>query len=355
MSDNADAGTADAGTQPTASDTSPSTGSAEAPTQTSQGQVDSQPQSSTPTPTQAEGEAQASDPTGSQKPANPWDSPENPYLKRFNDTQSHAGRLYQEKQQLAKQYQDTQERLARYEKAEQERAAAAKASPFQKAHPEYAQNRDRLNRVSSFRAALSAIDNADEATAQKLARSMGITADDLKMEREAAHYRERITEEFNADPEGFVQSRVESKIQEALGRFDEYLNSRSTVERIINDPSNAQLIQSYAPQMSQMMDPQVPARDKAFAFAQLMAERDALKAKLGKQVEQDAQAEAQSAMSRPRSNSQGVPGRSGKSRASEYPAEAQRDPIAWLKSRNPKMNQDALITEAMKINDYFNR
>lgn len=351
MPDDIDAGTSQEGTQPTASDAAADTGTADAGTQETQ-QADSQVHNGTTTTTsQAEGEAQAQSPTGDEKPANPWESPENPYFKRFNDTQSHATRLYQQNQQLARQSQEYQERIARFEQQQKEQADKAKLSPFQKAHPEYGQNRDRLNRVSAFRAALSSFDNPDDATMRRLAQNMGISQKDLELERDAESYRQRLDEEWRADPEGFVQSRVESKIQEALGNFENYLNSRSGVERLISDPGNAKLIESYAPQMSMMMDQNVPARDKAFTLAQVMAERDALKAKLGQQVEQVSHAEAQQSFARPQQKQ----GSNGRRQASQYPAEAQADPRGWLLKKNPNMSQDQLITEMMKINNYFDK
>ena len=154
MSDNADAGTDNTGTQPTEVDQSTATGTADAGTQ-NQPETDSQSHSGTDTTTttnqQVEGQAQAVQPTGEQKPATPWDSPENPYYKRFNDTQSHAARLYQEKTQLAKQAQEYQEKISRFEKMQQENEAKAKMLPFQKSHPEYANTRERLGKVAAFR------------------------------------------------------------------------------------------------------------------------------------------------------------------------------------------------------------
>jgi hypothetical protein len=348
MPDDADAGTADAGTQQTADQTAP--GTVDTGTQVD-AQTDSQPHTDT-TPTtdqQVEGEAQAGQPTGDQKPANPWDSPENPYYKRFNDTQSHASRLYQEREQLAKQNQEYQERLQRFETQQKEAEAKAKMLPFQKSHPDYANTRERLGKVQAFKTAISAIDGADEATAKKLAQAYGLTADDFRLEREESMYRQKIDDEFRADPEGFVQARVESKIHEALQKYDEYLAARVSTERLITDPSNAKLIEAYAPQMSKIMDPQVSARDKAFEYAQVLAERDALKRRLGSHVEQVSQKNALDSMAHTQHMRGGRKTPSGQ----QYPEEARQDAVAWLKKTTPGISQDALLTQALKINAYF--
>jgi len=346
MPDDTDSGTADAGTQTTQVDQTATAGTADAGTQQPE-QTDSQLHTDTTTTDQsAEGKAAAESPTGVQKPATPWDSPENPYLKRFNDTQSHASRLYQEREQLAKQTQEMQERLQRFETQQKEAEAKAKMLPFQKSHPEYANTRERLGKVQAFKTAIGAIDGADEATAKKLAQAYGLTADDFRLEREEGMYRQKIDDEFRADPEGFVQARVESKITEALQKYDEYLSARVNTERLINDPVNAKLIDAYAPQMSKMMDPQVPGREKAFDYAKVLAENEALKARLGVQVEQVSQRNAQDSM-------QQTPHARKKSGQQTWPIEAKADAVAYLKKQNPNLSSDALLTQAMKINAYF--
>lgn len=352
MPDNADAGTDNTGTQPTEVDQSTASGTADAGTQT-QPETDSQPHSGTEQTTtsqqQVEGKEQAVAPTGEQKPANSWESAENPYFKRFNDTQSHAARLYQERQQLTKQNQEYQERISRFEKMQQESEAKAKMLPFQKSHPEYANTRERLGKVAAFRTALSSIDNADDATMKKLAQNFGLTVDDFKLEQSEQAYRQKIDEELRADPEGFIQARVETKISEALQKYDSYISSKVNVERLLNDPQNAKLVEAYAPQMAQIMDPQVPGREKAFQYAQLLAERDALKAKLGNRVEEVAHSEAQDAFAKPRQQG----GQRRQTQAPQYPAEAEQDAYAYARKQHPDWSQDQLLTLAMKINASF--
>lgn len=352
MSDNADAGTDNTGTQPTEVDQSTATGTAPDAGTQNQPETDSQPHSGTDTTTtnqQVEGNAQVVQPTGEQKPATSWDSPENPYFKRFNDTQSHAARLYQEKMQQAKQIQEYQDRISRFEKMQQEQEAKAKILPFQKSHPEYANTRERLGKVAAFRTALSAIDNVDDNTMKKMAQNFGLTVDDFKLEQSEQAYRQKIDEELRADPEGFVQTRVESKIQEALQKYDSYIQSKVNVERLVNDPTNARLIKQYAPQMAQVMDPQVPAREKAFQYAQLLAERDALKAKLGNRVEEVSHYEAQDAFAKPRQQGGGRK----QPQTQQYPEEAAHDAYAWAKKQHPDWSQDQLLNLTMKINASF--
>lgn len=350
MPDDVTAGTDNTGTQPTALDTQPSTGTEQSGTQPTE--QDSQPHSSTTTTTpdttaQVEGEEQARTPTGEQKPSNPWDSPENPYYKRFNDTQSHAARLYQEKTQLAKQAQEYQERIARFEAQQKEAETKSKLLPFQKAHPEFSQTRDRLSKVAAFKTALSSFPDADDTAIKRLAQGMGVTAEDFKLEAQERDYRQRITEELQSDPEGFIQTRVETKIQEALQKYDEYLSSRVNVERLVNDPNNANLIEQFAPQMARIMDPQVPGREKAFDHARLLAENAALKAKLGKQVETVAHGEAHEAMQAAQ------PGRQRVRPNLAYPDEARRDAVAWLRKQDPNIPSETLARKAHQINDYF--
>lgn len=170
--------------------------------------------------------------------------------------------------------------------------AQQQASPFSKRHPEFAANRERIAKADLW---IKAAQGLDEAQARSMAHRMGVTTDDLKMHREAEQYSARLRQEFEADPDEFVESRLERKLEERFAQYEQMQNARASTQQWLGDPQNAAYIQNYAVELDQLMDPQVSMREKIAYVGKLMAERDALRKQVGSQVEDVAAAQAQQA------------------------------------------------------------
>lgn len=292
MPDSDNAGTADAGTQAV---TEPATdaGTATADTQPDQAtqpeQADSQPSDSTHAPPET--------PAGKQdqrKPdtANPWDSDANPYRKRFNDTLSHAQRLYQEKQERDRQFQETQTKLAEYEQRNKAQAESAKLRRWDEGHPEYEKHRALRDRADFSRKMLANAQTPEDQAAARRLMAGQFSAEELAELEQSEQDRKETLSKLASNPRGFIAMHVQDAVRAAIQEYDAFQGARSSVQGIIQDPNNAKLIESYAPDMARMMDPGVPARDKAFEYAKLKAEVEALKAQASQKAVQVATADA---------------------------------------------------------------
>lgn len=210
-------------------------------------------------------------------------------LKRLAGMNTLYGRQATEvgtlRQQLA---QLQQEQQAAQQKA-QEEAQRLQLSPFHSRHPQHAHNLSRVQAFSSFKAALQGLPpelQNDPAQRARLAQAMGVTADDEKIAQQAQAYSQQIQQELQSDPDAFVERRVERKLTEQLQKFEQYLEAKVNAQGLIQQ--HQPLIEKHADRMNWMLDPQIPAREKAIWAAQQeakVAELLAAKVPEAKQVE----------------------------------------------------------------------
>lgn len=194
--------------------------------------------------------------------------------------------------------------LERLRAEAQQREQAQKASPYTKRHPEYEQTKQRVSRAESLIRAQRALglnpeNPEDKARLAALAREYRVTPDDMKAHQEAEAYREQMLTRLQEDPDGFFQDREErllARVEEMLVQREQAQQVQANTAAWINDPANAQMIQAHAPEIVQMVDPNIPYRERAAFAGKLLSELDALKKQLGKQVEQASQAGAQRAL-----------------------------------------------------------
>lgn len=229
----------------------------------------------------------------------PWDSDENPYRKRFNDVLAHSQRLYQERQELQKRYDGLDPDAARKAlEFQKERQAAASLKPWNKGHEGFDKFQSVRSRVADFNRMRSAADTPEkQAVLREMAQTM-FSQEDLNLVREAEEDARQFNFKLQSDPQGTIAEMVMPIIEQKLAQFDQFMGARNQTTQWFNDPNNQPLVDRYAQDMYRMMDPSVPARDKAIEVARLKAENDALKAKLSGQVETLATAEAQTAARR---------------------------------------------------------
>lgn len=205
-------------------------------------------------------------------------------LRLLKQRESLYGRQAQElgtlRQQLAQLTQSQQQA------DEQRRREAEKAnlSPFHSKHPSHGQNLQRIQAFNGYRSALQAATpelQNDPGYRQRLAQSMGVTAQDEQLARDHQNYSAEIQRELQSDPEGFIERRAERLVNERLQQFEGYLNSRNVVNQVVTQ--NQDLIQKHAERMNWMLDPSVPGRDKAIWAAQQEAKVQELLSKVGKE------------------------------------------------------------------------
>lgn len=293
-----DTGMADASTQE--ADTA-QTGMEQSNTQTDNAQqetADSQP-SDTTQPTDTNTAIGKPDPVQATQPdqatANQWDTDENPYRKRFNDTLSHAQRLYQETQERDRKLQEYQAKIADFESRTKQQAEVSKLKPWNAGHPEFKSFRNLSEKAATFNKLLQKADTPEKKALLRETMAGEFSSDELQNLEQAENDRKNLISEFSADPRGFITSHIQDAVRTAITEYDSFQGAKAQVSSIINDPGNSRLIESYAPDMARMMDPNVPAREKAFEVARLKSEVDALKAQLGQRAEHSASDEARQA------------------------------------------------------------
>lgn len=248
-----------------------------------------------PTPTT---DVAQNEPQGVQNPAqaeNPnarWDSPENPYFKRFNDAQSHMGRLYNQ----YKQYADTglkPDEIQKIIEERKQREAASNLKPWNKGHEGYSRYTQLKSAANEFRTAMQKAGN--DPVKQEFVKEMyqgRFNDQDLDMIRQAEIDRQDQLEALQSDPKGFIAQHVQDLIQQHFNQYEQYQTMRSEAQSWFSDPNKAPLIQKYGQDMARIMDQSVPMRDKAVEYAQMKAELEALRAKVAGETEQNLQTQA---------------------------------------------------------------
>jgi len=244
-------------------------------------------------------------------PSDPTDAGQSqepiPWQKRFTDVQAHSQRQYhqlQELQQRLKTYDGIDPDAARKSLQVQQRVAQEQAlKDWHPKSPNYGKTKASYDRVSSFIKARDALGNeVPQESLNRLATTFGLTKQDIDLHREIEGDRHAQQERLATDPEAYLDEFIQPRIAAALREFTEYQEVKASTSQWFQDPTNANLVQRYSQDMQAMMDPNVPARDKAISFAQAKAQLEdqaaeitRLKAKLGGELEHVATANAQSA------------------------------------------------------------
>ncbi len=132
-------------------------------------------------------------------------------LKRIVNERSLMGRQAQELGTLRQNFAQLQKTQQEESLRREQEAQQAKLSPFHARHPQYQANLGRIANVRSFHNASKILNTQDpnyQAQYGQLAASMGVSRDDLQLEKDSSAYQQRTQAEMTADPEGFVEARA---------------------------------------------------------------------------------------------------------------------------------------------------
>lgn len=242
--------------------------------------------------------SEATGPEGSEQPANPWESNDNVYKKRFNDALPHLNKTFQEKRQIEQKYQALEQQYNAMREQEAERSKQMQLKDWHPRSPNYQQTKQVYDKVGNYIKAKNALP-AEMQTPEVLrsvADQFGVTAEDAKVYHQVEADRQQTQEQLLSDPETFIVNRVESLIAAKLQEYETFNMAKQSAQSFLTDPKIQPLIEKYAQDMDRMMDPGVPGRDKALLVAQLRAENEALKSRLGNGAVEAAQVEAQQAL-----------------------------------------------------------
>ncbi len=235
--------------------------------------------------------------------------------QRYKDQQPYLTRSRQELAEMRKQYDGLDPQRAREALAEMERRqTVANTSPFSRRHPEYSQNKSRIERADMF---LKAAEGMDNDQARAMAARMGITADDLQIRNQANAHREQMQEQLFSDPDAFITERVENLVTQKLSEHAAFLEGRTNAEKWLSDPKNDQIVKSYAPDINRLLDGSTPLRDKVAFLGEKLSRLEALEKQLGQQAETVSQASAQQAALNGRSQGATRRGNTGTTRVTD--------------------------------------
>jgi len=263
---------------------------------------------------------------------------------RYNEVRAWSNRVANENQEFRKQWDGLDPQRVREIMAEHERREkASKLNPWNSGHPEHPKFQQLQQKAKTFRSAMANASTEEEKAVIKRVLGSQFSEDDLKTIQQAETDRVQRMEQFHADPAGFVTQMIEPIIQQKLAEFDQFMGARTNAMTMLSDPGNQALIQQYAPKMADIMDGKVPARELAFEHARLMAENEALKRRVGEQIETESTAEAQQAARRGPGRPPGAPNRP----KNTAPA---KDPIAVLAERKIFPGDQSFARELLKLN-----
>jgi hypothetical protein len=221
-----------------------------------------------------------------------WESDENPFKKRFSDVQPHASRLYNEVKpwrELGVTPQQVQQMVAE----QKQREAASNLKPWNSGHSDYKRFAQVKQTATEYQKALHAA--GDDETKRGFVNQLyadRFAPEDLKMIAEANQDRQEMLESFQSDPRGFIAQHVSDVVKQHIEQYESYQNTRTQAQGWLQDPGNAPLIEKHRDDMLRMMDPNVPARDKAIEHARLLAEVEQLKSQLGSSAQKNLQSDA---------------------------------------------------------------
>lgn len=268
------------------------------------------------------------------------------YQKRFNDTLSSATKLHQQYQEMQKQLQPWQGldpnevRAAMAERQRQAQISNLKA--WNAGHPEFNRFEKLRDKASNYQRLLSRAETPEQKETLKSLLSSEFSPDELRQLEEADTDNRQLLSRFQSDPRGFLAEMVQPVIAQAFQQYESFNEARVGAQQWLTDPNNSTLIGKYAPQMDRMMDPQVPGREKAFTVAQLMAENEALKARLSKDAETVAQAAAQQDALKGRAT--------GATRGNTRTSQSIGDPVEYLKKQGIEAGHPEFIARLQKLN-----
>ncbi len=193
---------------------------------------------------------------------------QNLYGRQANE----VGQLRQQLAQLQQEQQAAQSRA-------QEEAQRLQLSPFHSRHPQHQQNTARVQAFSGFKAALQGLPpelQSDPAQRARLAQAMGVTPDDEKLYAQQETYSRQIQQEFHSNPEGFVEQRAQRLVDAKFQQFEQYLEAKVSAQSLVQQ--HQPLIEKHGERMNWILDPTVPARDKAIWAASMEAKHAELMA-----------------------------------------------------------------------------
>lgn len=190
----------------------------------------------------------------------------------------------------------------------QREAEAQKLQAWHPKHPEHQQAMSRLEKVRHYSQAVAAASRIPGLSPEQIdslkdqtARELGVSNDDIQFHNQWVQHDQTVRQEFARDPEGFieqrVQARVENAIQQAFAQFEQYQTTRTTAQSFLAE--NGKLLETNRERFLELM-PRM-GREGALQLIKLEEENKSLRGNIGKATQVQAQAQAQQSALKQRS------------------------------------------------------
>jgi len=221
------------------------------------------------------------------------------YDEELHDIKSRYGRQRSEIGQLQEQLQSyggvQPQQLEALVQAQQRQAELQRLKPWNQGHPEHGGFAKLLQKVHRDEQLMArATPETQEALQSTL--QADYSAEERQLLQEYYQHRSDVQQEFAADPDGYIQSRVQAVVDQMVPQyFSQYENwnhAKAENHRFFNDPDNKPLIDKYQSDMVQVME-SGGNHNLALEHARLKAEVDKLREQLGQSAEKVATADAQ--------------------------------------------------------------
>ena len=173
-----------------------------------------------------------------------------------------VGQLRQQLTQLQQEQQAAQQRA-------QEEAQRLNLSPFHSRHPQFAHNQARIQAYQGYKRTLATHSpeaQLDPNLRARIAQEWGVTQEDQRLAAQQEQHSQQVRQELETDPEGFVEKRTQRLLNEQFQKFEQYLEAKVNAQGLIQQ--HQPLIEKHAERMNWMLDPNIPAREKAIWAAQ---------------------------------------------------------------------------------------
>lgn len=232
--------------------------------------------------------------------------------KRWDDQQSYIGRLQRqdaEHRKYREQWGDLDpQRVKEWYARQQQEAQARQLKPWDPRHPDAPRTDARLAAVRSFASAretIKANPSLDPETKRslisELAQANGITNEDATLYREHEQYVQDFHSRLARDPHGTLANVVQQEVHAALSEYDRHRTANQAADQWLTDPQRSKLLEKHADDVLWAMNAATPRREVGLTIAQLKAENEALRTRLGGNREVVETAAAQQAALKKRS------------------------------------------------------
>lgn len=213
---------------------------------------------------------QGQDQTGSLTPPNsqktdqqppPAEKPQVDWEKRYRDQQSYMDRQISTwKQKMEDNSRQTAE-LSKWRQEQEQRAQASSLKRWSKAHPDHPKFNSVLERARAVDTQLRSIPANLPPEQQEVMRNAIMSALNPDEQREIQEYREtsqNFQRDWFTDPQGTLMPMVQPMVQQMIQQQFQKMEAYNSVQRDLQDPSMAPLVEKYRDDYAKALKDGVP-------------------------------------------------------------------------------------------------